>query len=405
MATTQNFKMLPSFYQTFFQAHLTEAQYLTLQILVLLLQSHRTVQLERLAALFPQPITFESRRRNLQRFLKLPQLSVKLLWFPLIQQIVKQEFSEENKNRHQRRRLKKLKHLGYLLLVIDRTDWQERNLLVASIVCGRRALPVNWMLLNKKGSSNLEEQKKFIKPVLELLKSHSIVVIGDREFQSVQLGKWLQEQGVAFILRQKKGTSLRLSGEEQYQPLKALNIQPGTAQFFSGIYHTEAHKLGPFNLATRWKRTYRGKQAKDPWYLLTNLESLETTLKLYELRFGIEAMFKDCKTGGYNLEKTKVSEPRFLALVLLIAIAYSLNTMRGQQLNILPHRIYICRLKESNRSPERHSDFWIGTYGTFWVESMDAFSELAFSLIRLKPQKIPYFSKGLKAMSFIKQAL
>ena len=64
MATTQNFKMLPSFYQTCLQASLTQAQYLTLQILILLLQSHRTVQLERLAALFPQPITFESRRES-----------------------------------------------------------------------------------------------------------------------------------------------------------------------------------------------------------------------------------------------------------------------------------------------------------------------------------------------------
>jgi hypothetical protein len=102
MATTQNFKMLPSFYQTCLQASLTQAQYLTLQILILLLQSHRTVQLERLAALFPQPITFESRRRNLQRFLKLPQLGVKLLWFPLIKHIIKQEFCLTNKNRHQR---------------------------------------------------------------------------------------------------------------------------------------------------------------------------------------------------------------------------------------------------------------------------------------------------------------
>lgn len=240
--------------------------------------------------------------------------------------------------------------------------------------------------------------------MLKLLKSYPVVVIGDREFQSVQLGKWLDEKGIAFILRQKKGTSLLLSGEDKYQPLKALDIQPGTEQFFSGIYYTDSHKLGFFNLATRGQRRYRSKQAEAPWYLLTNLDSLEKTLKLYESRFGIEAMFKDCKTGGYNIEKTKVSEPRFLALVLLIAIAYSLNTIRGQQLNILPHRVYICRLKESNRSAERHSDFWIGTYGTFWVESMDTFSELAFSLIRLKPQKNPYFSKGLTAMSLIKQA-
>ena len=73
--------------------------------------------------------------------------------------------------------------------------------------------------------------------MLKLLKSYPAVVIGDREFQSVQLGKWLDKKGIAFILRQKKGTSLLLSGEDKYQPLKALDIQPGTEQFFSGIYY------------------------------------------------------------------------------------------------------------------------------------------------------------------------
>lgn len=397
--------MLPLFYQTCLQASLSPSQYLTIQILILLLQSHRTVQLERLAALFPQPITFESRRRNLQRFLKLPKLNVKLLWFPLIKHIIKQEFSEKNKNRHRRRQLKKLKHLGKMLLVIDRTDWQGRNLFVASLICGKRAIPVYWTLLDKKGSSNLSEQQKFLIPVLRLLKPYPIVVIGDREFQSVHLGKWLDEAGVGFILRQKKGTYSQLSEQEQYHALKDLNIQPGTQHFFQGIHHTKSYKLGSFNLAIRWKRRYRGKQAKDPWYLLTNLDSLQKTLKFYAARFGIEAMFKDCKTGGYNIEKTKVSEPRFLALVLVIAIAYSLHTIRGQKLNRMPLRNYICRIKESNRSPERHSDFWIGTYGTFWVESMETWSELAFSLMHLKPQKKPYFSRGLAALSIIQQAL
>jgi len=73
--TTQKIKMLPPFYQACLQANLSEASYLTLQILILLLQSHRTVQLEKLAALFPQPIAFESRRRNLPRFLKLPRMN------------------------------------------------------------------------------------------------------------------------------------------------------------------------------------------------------------------------------------------------------------------------------------------------------------------------------------------
>jgi hypothetical protein len=50
--------------------------------LLLLLQAHRQVKLSLLASVFPQPIQYQSRKRNLQRFLVLPQLSVKLLWVP-----------------------------------------------------------------------------------------------------------------------------------------------------------------------------------------------------------------------------------------------------------------------------------------------------------------------------------
>ena len=47
-----------------------------------------------------------------------------------------------------------------------------------------------------------------------------------------------------------------------------------------------------------WKRKYRGKQEDEAWYLLTNLPDLETTIGIYRQRFGIEAMFRDWKTGG-----------------------------------------------------------------------------------------------------------
>lgn len=67
--------MLPSFYQACLQAQLSSIQFITLQMLVALLQKERNVSIERLATLFAQPIQYESRRRNLQRFLQLPQLN------------------------------------------------------------------------------------------------------------------------------------------------------------------------------------------------------------------------------------------------------------------------------------------------------------------------------------------
>jgi hypothetical protein len=185
--------MLPLFYQTCFQANLSESQYLTLQLLILLLQAHRNVCLSRLASLFPQPIKYESRLRNLKRFLKLPRLSVKLLCFPLIKNIVKQQFRANGSNRAQRRQHQKLHliHRGYLLLIIDRSQWRERNLIMLSLVWGQHALPVYWQCLAKKGNSNLAQQKSLFAPVLKLLNPYPVVVLGDREFHTAWNGSCL----------------------------------------------------------------------------------------------------------------------------------------------------------------------------------------------------------------------
>jgi hypothetical protein len=74
--------MLPASYHPPLRAHLSETQYLTLQLLLLLLQVHRQVKLSTLASVFPQPIHYCSRKRNLQRFLVLPQLILNPLKCP-----------------------------------------------------------------------------------------------------------------------------------------------------------------------------------------------------------------------------------------------------------------------------------------------------------------------------------
>ena len=76
--------MLPTFYQTHLQKQLTQAQFILLTIFLNLIQSEKQVKLERLVRVFPYPITTQSRRRKLQRFLDLPQLTIALIWFPLI---------------------------------------------------------------------------------------------------------------------------------------------------------------------------------------------------------------------------------------------------------------------------------------------------------------------------------
>jgi hypothetical protein len=89
ISKTAQIIMLTELYRTRLKNQLSSAQLLTLEILVWLLQVHKQVKIERLAAHFPLPILFESRRRHLQRFLKLSVLSIPIIWFPIIEAIIK----------------------------------------------------------------------------------------------------------------------------------------------------------------------------------------------------------------------------------------------------------------------------------------------------------------------------
>lgn len=276
-----------------------------LQILVVLLQFHKTVTLEKLATVLPQPILFASRRRSIQRFLLLPQLSIKFLWFPVLKRWIKDYQNKKGKR---------------VILAIDRTQWRDQNIFVISLIESKRAIPVYWLSLSKQGCSNLREQKALIRPVLQLLKGHLILVLADREFHSVKLASWLHSKGISFVLRQKQGTYIRQENQD-YQRLNALGLVPGTTLLLTNVQATKQQGFAKFNLAGYYPRKYRGKLQPSGWYLLTNLPSFQAAVKAFKCRSGIEAMFKDCNTGGYNLESTYVEGQRLLALILLIAIA------------------------------------------------------------------------------------
>ena len=233
--------MLPTFYQTLLQKYLTQSQLLTLKMLVWLLQLQLQVRIERLAATLPLPIQQNSRRRHLQRFLTLDALSVVLLWFPIIEEI----FSRQ------------VKPGAQLIIALDRTQWKENNVLMVSAIYQKRALPIFWVLLEKKGSSNLAEQQKALRPVIRLLKKYKLGVIGDREFHSIELASWLQEQNTSFVLRQKQDTTFRQK-RQKFQPLNSIPIYPGIRLFYTGINLTQKAGFGRFNLGVFWKRKYRG---------------------------------------------------------------------------------------------------------------------------------------------------
>jgi len=112
-------------YKSQIEKYLTKSQILTLQLLIWLLQVQKDVRIERLASCLPIPILYESRRKKIQRFLVSSSLSLSLFWFPIIKSIVEQEF----------------KRLERLTLVLDRTQWQDNNVFMISVIWRNSAPP------------------------------------------------------------------------------------------------------------------------------------------------------------------------------------------------------------------------------------------------------------------------
>lgn len=85
---------------------------------------------------------------------------------------------------------------------------------MVSAIYQKRALPIFWILLDKKGVSDLREQQVVLRPVIKLFKAHKLVIIGDREFHSVELAHWLHRQKVFLCVSPKARHNLSAKSTE-----------------------------------------------------------------------------------------------------------------------------------------------------------------------------------------------
>ena len=379
-----------SAHQSHLEKYLSKSQILTLQLLIWLLQVQKDVRIERLASCLPIPILYESRRKKIQRLLASSSLSLSLLWFPIIKSIVEKEFKRSES----------------LILVLDRTQWQENNVFMISVMWRKRALPIYWLGLEKKGSSNIREQIALIRPVLKLFSHYEVVILGDREFHGIELSYWLKQKNekaknpIYFAFREKNNIYLKRNKNNE-ERLKDLKLVPGVKVLHKNVKITRQKGLGKFNLLTYKKRDYRHHKVEESWFIITNFNDPHEVIKLYKKRAGIEAMFRDYKSGGYNLEGSKANILRLTNLILLIAIAYISASLEGKSFKNQGHQKYITRLTEAQRKYRRHSDFRVGLYGQNWVIAWDFCFLLVEKLMKINRHKLNYYQQGLKVLSII----
>ena len=371
-------------YQKVLENELGRAGYLLLLMIVGTLQILKQAKLEILAEALPIPILFESRRKKLKRFFKLEILNIEKIWFLCLKEMLKQQQRFTTK--------------GLAYIAIDRTSWGAINILMVSLIYDKRAMPIYWEILDKKGSSNLEEQQRVLEKTLTVLSGHKIVVLGDREFCSVSLGKWLQKQSLYFCLRQKKSTNVKTK-EGIYQEMRALGLSPGTKLFLNDVNLTKEKGFGEFNLAGKWKKTYRGFPTKEPWYILTNFGDLETAIMAYQKRFDIEEMFRDFKSGGYSLEGSQLAPQYLSKLIIVIAIAYTSATLQGKKIKDMGIQKYVTRPEKRYKGQRRHSSFYVVQHLYYWLQLHQMFQKNIEELRQISRYRLKDYIKGQRAIS------
>ena len=206
-----------------------------------------------------------------------------------------------------------------LILIFDRFDEASRfNVLLLAIAFRGRALPLTWQILSHKGSCSFAEQKSLLERVLpDLPATAAIALMGDGEFRSIELFTYARTQGWDFCLGHKGNTFIFRPDEERWQRLDTLEVQPGKPIYLEGIKLTQQASFGPLNLIAFWD-----EEDQCPRYRFTNRPANGHTLRWSRKRSWIEGLIRDFKSGGFQLDDTRLEhEARLNRLLLAMAIA------------------------------------------------------------------------------------
>ena len=369
--------MFPELYQKWFQLNLNPTELILIEILMKVVGILSKATLGQIANSLPLPILADSRIKTMQRFLDSQNFCKEKIWWGIWMELMTGSWLVKEP----------------IVLALDRTSWRKYNLLVVSWIVYGRAIPINWQLLDKIGSSNLDEQQSVIYPITQLLPEHSFILLGDREFCSKHLATWLLEVGWGYCLRIKKSTYVHLNKEESLT-LNQLASHPGISVFLQGVNITKTVHKFPFNVAAHYPKEHHGFPITEGWFLLTTLPNINSAVQAYSTRFQIEEMFRDYKSYGFNLELTQLNGSRFDAWFLLLTLVYSTIVFNIVCLPDSDHK-YLARTSESQRQYPRASMFTLGKLALLSHFDWHFIPDLISRYIRLNLHKIDFYTHNL----------
>ena len=227
-----------------------------------------------------------------------------------------------------------------IVINVDFTsDRDDYLILCASIVFQEESIPIYFSMRNYPKRSGMFDQKKmeeaFFKALRHLLPdSYTYTIVADRGFGNNRIIKILENLKFNYVLRLQ--TNLLI--EYQKKMMKAKHLPHRNMTISNAYVNAWSQKI----------RIVKHVEKEASWVLAVSLK-LMNPVKKYTGRFSIEKMFKNTKSGGFDLEKLLINKyDRFKRMLFISCLAYTLLMFTGFLINNRAHPIkknYFLHLK------------------------------------------------------------
>ena len=274
----------------------------------------RETQLPKIALNVPDPVAAASVEKRVKRLLINNSVSEEIYFFPFIQTMLLKLGLEE------------------LVIAIDGSVAGRGCIcLMASLIYKKRALPLAFTVF--KGKKGHLPEKAHIELVEKLhamipYEPESVVLLGDGEFDGVDLQKTLADFGWKYVCRTAYNITVVIGDEEFPIDILASALPEGCFNKAKDCTVTK-RKYGPVTAVAWW-----AEGCEEPIFLVTNFVSASKACEYYAKRFTIETFFSDQKSRGFHIDKSHLSDPVRLGRLLFAAcLAYVWTIFFGASCN------------------------------------------------------------------------
>ena len=188
-----------------------------------------------------------------------------------------------------------------------------------SLLHGSRAIPLAWLVVEGKGLVKVSKLKSMLEKVQRFLKGHvkEVLFLADAGFRDWDWAQLCTELGWNYGIRIACNTYLTLPNGTT-ERLDRLVPENRNRYFQNALLTKEA--VWQANVSVTWTTDKDGKP--EMVAVMTNQMACCARLREYAKRMSIEQSFRDDKSGGFDLEHTRLQHAeRLNRLLLATAVA------------------------------------------------------------------------------------